>query len=232
MWNRARILAYHTVSAQPRPLPAAIDTPPSEFRRHMAWLRASHLPPLPLAPALETPAACSAVTFDDGYRDHYDEVLPVLREFGIPATIFVSTGYLDRDWETPNGPLPGLPRSLARELAASGLVGFGTHGHRHVDLTSLADRELEDELRRSKGELEELLGRPVETVSYPFGAHNARVRRATERAGYTWGLAVYTPHPGRYQVPRIPMARADGVVRLGLKTTAAYSALKRLVRGS
>ena len=34
------------------------------------------------------------VTFDDGYDDNYYNAFPVLRSFGIPATVFVSTGYI------------------------------------------------------------------------------------------------------------------------------------------
>jgi glycosyltransferase involved in cell wall biosynthesis/peptidoglycan/xylan/chitin deacetylase (PgdA/CDA1 family) len=36
------------------------------------------------------------VTFDDGYRDNYTQAFPVLKEFGIPATVFVATGHMGR----------------------------------------------------------------------------------------------------------------------------------------
>lgn len=56
---------------------------------------------LPLAQALDAlkqgslPPRAVCITFDDGYRSTHDLALPVLKEFGLPATVFVTTGYVD-----------------------------------------------------------------------------------------------------------------------------------------
>ncbi|GAB2579015.1 polysaccharide deacetylase family protein [Dyella jejuensis] len=106
-WQKdLRILAYHRV--MPLPDPAAFDfdlelisTTPERFRAQMLHLK-RHFLPLRLsdvAAALDAgdalPPDAVVVTFDDGYDDNYRIAYPILRELGVPATFFVSTGHVD-----------------------------------------------------------------------------------------------------------------------------------------
>jgi len=72
------------------------------FRKQMEYLK-NYFQVLPLAAAIErlrmgditTPVA--AITFDDGYQNNFDLAFPVLREFGLPAVIFLCTDLVDSD---------------------------------------------------------------------------------------------------------------------------------------
>lgn len=96
--GRFVVLTYHRVLEAADPFRPHEPTV-ARFRAHMAvvrrWFR-----PLTLAAACAAaqqrrlPARAVVVTFDDGYRDNHDLALPVLREFGIPATVFVATGFI------------------------------------------------------------------------------------------------------------------------------------------
>jgi peptidoglycan/xylan/chitin deacetylase (PgdA/CDA1 family) len=101
-WRQRRllILAYHGISLDDEHQwdPALYMTPDS-FRRRMQLLKDSNCTVLPLAEALESlysqdlPEKCVALTFDDGNYDFYKVAQPILREFGFPATVYLTTYY-------------------------------------------------------------------------------------------------------------------------------------------
>ena len=64
------------------------------------------------------------VTFDDGYKNNYTEVFPILKKYGIKATIFINTKYIEKDEDY-------LKWNQIREMYESGLVDFQMHTHSH-----------------------------------------------------------------------------------------------------
>lgn len=93
------ILMYHRVLAEPDPLQP--DVPHQALLVEQFRTLASAFNVLPLHDAAERlrsgtlPPGAACITFDDGYRDNHDLALPLLREFKLPATVFVATGYLN-----------------------------------------------------------------------------------------------------------------------------------------
>jgi peptidoglycan/xylan/chitin deacetylase (PgdA/CDA1 family) len=91
------VLAYHRIGRAGDPYPhVEVDT----FRAQMRWLRrhCTILDAQSLRPAVERGTldrASVLVTFDDGYRDYYEEAYPILKEFGIPALNFLPTHFID-----------------------------------------------------------------------------------------------------------------------------------------
>ncbi len=101
-----RILAYHRVVEAIDPGrfrfdPELLSADAAGFRAQMLHVR-RHYAPLRLAEVAAhldagktLPRNAVVVTFDDGYDDNHRVAFPILRELGIPATFFVSTGYID-----------------------------------------------------------------------------------------------------------------------------------------
>jgi len=92
------ILGYHRVSDEPHPFFGGL--PVRIFRRHMEHLK-TYFTPLPLKELVEraasgdVPPNAIAVTFDDGYRDNYQNAFPVLVQFEMPATVFLATSAVE-----------------------------------------------------------------------------------------------------------------------------------------
>ena len=103
-WRQRRllILAYHGVSLDDEHQwdPSLYMTPDC-FRRRMQLLKDSNCTVLPLAEAVRSlyrqdlPEKCVALTFDDGTYDFYEQAQPILREFGFPVTVYLTSYYSD-----------------------------------------------------------------------------------------------------------------------------------------
>lgn len=93
------LLLYHRIVARLGANPFSLEVTEGSFRAQLAWL-AGRYPVLPLADLLAAldrgalpPGRSVCITFDDGYRDNRSRALPVLEALGLPATLFLATGY-------------------------------------------------------------------------------------------------------------------------------------------
>lgn len=97
--GRLAVLIYHRVLAAPDPL-RPWDVDHAQFDRQMRLLK-GRFEVLPLREGVQRlrdgtlPPLAVSITFDDGYRDNHAQALPILERYGLPATFFIATGYLD-----------------------------------------------------------------------------------------------------------------------------------------
>jgi peptidoglycan/xylan/chitin deacetylase (PgdA/CDA1 family) len=174
-----RALMYHSVGADVvGDVQGLYNISPSLFRAHMEALAQLHKARLAPLQMMDSEAGGIAVTFDDGYRNTLEVAAPVLSGLGIPFTAFVASGFV-----SSGDPLYLSPAGLV-ELASVPGATIGAHGYTHRRLTDCDDAELDSELTGSRAWLEDLLGRPVTSMSYPHGAADQRVRVAAAKAGF------------------------------------------------
>lgn len=180
-----RILMYHSVGHYAYGDTQGIfSISQQSFRQHIHRLaNMQGCQAVPLQPLnLPQQALHVAITFDDGYRDNLYIAAPILVEYGIPFTVFVSSDFIKNR-------IDGfLGSEELKELANLPGVTIGAHGKSHRPLTTCNDAELETELSSSKHYIEDLLGRSVTAVAYPFGSVNIRVRDKAEQLGYDLGV--------------------------------------------
>lgn len=122
------------------------------------------------------------ITFDDGYLDNYTLVAPYLTENKVPFSIFIATNFvknLHKSFMTP---------AQLIELSKFSNIHIGSHGKSHVRLSECSNAELLSEVRDSKLYLEDLLGRGVSSIAYPYGNFDQRVILHAKESGYLKGF--------------------------------------------
>lgn len=161
-----------------------------------------------LSPATAIGGQGVLITFDDGFASVAENALPILAARGLSATVFLVAGQVGRtdQWDVRilGRRRPMMNWAQVRYWSDRGMT-FGSHTLTHSDLTALSPLALREELVASKQNIEDRIGRPVTTLSYPFGRHSQRVRDAAMEAGYTSAFATFaTRHTGsRFAVERV-----------------------------
>ena len=312
----ALILLYHRVFEAVSD-PQLLCVTPQHFAEHLEHLRCHYqiIRLADLARALtekRLPKGAVVLTFDDGYADNFYNAKPLLERYDIPATVFVTTGYIGQErefwwdeldrlllqsgtlpetlrlsangstcqWELDEAarysedvyrrhrcwnvlekndpsarqrlyrslcqllrPLPeGERRNVLDELlrwagaepmvrpthrtlssdevshlAVGGLVDAGAHTVTHPVLSALPVAGQRSELQGSKACLEDILGRPITTFSYPYGSrcdYTVQTVAVVREAGFDCACSnladVVWRGSDRFQLPRVLVRDWDG----------------------
>jgi len=174
--NAAVIVTCHRVCESDRSDSLSIDT--ATFERHCRFYqRHFHVVPLPeLVHRItqgESVDRHLAITFDDGYRDNFENARPVLEKLSLPATFFIVTEWMGSDhvpwWDESRGVRhPWMNWDEVRALHQAGFE-IGAHTRRHVDLGKVPLAVARDEVVGARLELERRLRARVESFAYPYG---------------------------------------------------------------
>lgn len=217
------VLMYHSIATGATRRFRRFVVDPGEFAAQMEYLDAAGYQPVTAAELAggRLPARPVVLTFDDAYADFYTAALPVLREHGFPATLYVPTAYV--------GGTTGFNVSMGEQgravlswraladIAAEG-VEVAAHSHTHPQLDRVPAAVVSDEVRRSRSLLEDTLGCAVAGFAYPFGYWNRAVRAAVAAAGYRYACAVdelmTAPGDDLLTLPRLTVNAGIGVAGL------------------
>ncbi len=138
------------------------------------------------------PKKSVVITFDDGYVDNYKNAFPILKEFHMHATIFVISGYLNRELY--------LTSEEIKEMSDYGL-DVESHTVSHSRLSTLSYVDQLKELKNSKETIENITHKPVISIAYPEGKFNDDTKRATLEAGYSMGFTIERGYADRDDNP-------------------------------
>jgi len=222
------VLCYHGVSVTP-PCPdhAGLFVSSEQFEAHLDFIedRGYQLVAVSelwhLMQAGADVSRHASITFDDGLGATVRTAMPILAQRGACCSMFVTTGLLGR----PHPRLPQEEIATAQDLLEFASAGFeiGAHTVDHPRLTEMPYGEVLNQLRRSRAFLEDLLGHPVRTMAYPFGAFDELTVRAAAEAGYEIACGCTGPAPWHaLSLPREPVFPSTTMLRLRLKTAGLF----------
>jgi peptidoglycan/xylan/chitin deacetylase (PgdA/CDA1 family) len=239
--SRIPILMYHSVSREEESgvLPYyRINTSPERFREHMDCLRRGDFSVIRLQDiervreaGMRETRRLAVLTFDDGYRDFYTSAFPILYQYGFPATVFLSTGYIGNRFRGKEC----MSWEEVRELARNGIL-FGSHTVTHPVLSNMRWDEVDFEVRRSRETIEEELGTPVASFGYPSAFPENRkefveelgrvLRRNGYRHGVTTIIGTTRERDNALFLKRLPINSLDDPQLFRAKLDGAYDWLR------
>jgi peptidoglycan/xylan/chitin deacetylase (PgdA/CDA1 family) len=154
------------------------------------------------------------ITFDDGYRDFYTHAFGVLAELKMTATVFAISGLTGKSREGRDY----LSARELREIHGRGMR-IGSHTISHPHLHGMASAAVEVELRQSRFDLEDTIGGPVQSFSYPYAfpeqdrQFTSGLRKMLVNSGYENGVSTILGRAGKGDdpifLPRVPISSYD-----------------------
>lgn len=172
--RRVPILCYHSVSKGENNELSPLS--PLLFAQHLEFLTTNYqvITLKALVDALDKNKKIAkrsvVLTFDDGYRDNYTEVFPLIKKYQAPITIFVAVGFVEKKINFfPNTIWQSLQADEIKTMADSGYVTVGAHGYTHKTLTTCKTGELDGEIEGARIKLEALANCSIDLFAYPNG---------------------------------------------------------------
>lgn len=182
-----------------------------DFESHLRYLNDHGFQVLNLSEALNylnsgTPAQRTAViTVDDGYRSFYENGLPLLRRYKMPATLFINTGSV--------GSGDYMSWDQLQEVHEA-KIEIGNHTHTHLKFLDMPEparyKMFEEEIQRCQRIIKSKLGLTPSVFAYPYGEFDEGMKKVVEKMGFACAAAQYSGvmyvQTDRFRIPRFPMA--------------------------
>ena len=223
-----RVLMYHSISQHKQSEKDIYSLSQRDFAQHVELLHELHKTENSKIVKLDsTDRSGITITFDDGYRDTLTIAAQTLADKKLPFTVFVSSANIT------SGDSKFLNRQELIELSKISGATVGSHGHAHSHMAKMSPQDVTSDLKHSKDSLEQIVQKPVTTLSYPHGSYNNDVVRIASEIGFEfaatskWG--VFEVGTKKLEIPRIDVWSQDSRKVLQQKLLGQWEWIARLV---
>lgn len=181
--NCPRVLMYHSINTSVGGISPDLVVSPDDFEIQLQYLSKNGYQFYTISELVESSPEGKAVvlTFDDGFRDNFTEMFPILQRHKAKATIYLAPA------------IEGIERLEQQQIETmrdSGLIEFGAHTMHHVNLDKAPPDTAVAEINESKTVVEQLTGLSCKAFAYPFGRYNDETVEQVKRAGLSSAVTV------------------------------------------
>ena len=198
-----------------------------DLEKILQWLT-KHFDPITPNDIINTNKRGVLLTFDDGFSNNYNNVLPLIEKYKCPAIYFITTQHLidPKDWLSftkanvknnwsKKEKIPqrlqrdlydGMSESMVREISLHPLITIGNHSETHPLLSRCTVNQLIREIKDSKLYLEQLISKKVEYFAYPTGDYNQKVIDFVRDTGYKAAFGIDNINNigfPKFEIPRV-----------------------------
>lgn len=228
-YTQIPILCYHRFAPQ---INDEMTIKTEDFAKQLAWLKANGYTVIPLDTAVgylkgervNIPDKPVVITVDDGHKSVYFEMLPLVKHYKIPVTLFIYPSAI-------SNATYALTWKQLHALEETALFHVESHTYWHPNFkkekkklsVEKYDRFVTMQLGESKRILEEKMGHEVKYLAWAFGIYDEMLQRKAKEAGYE---AAFT-------IERSPTKRGQPMMALPrymILHPATPDALKRVLK--
>jgi len=174
------------------------------------------------------------LTFDDGYKDNYENAFPILKKYQFKGIIYVLDGIEYNKWDVDN---PGNPEKRFTLMTQDELlemqsygIEFGGHTSTHPRLAELSIEHVKSEIINSKSNIEKIIGKELLSFAYPYGSLNEEVKRIPQEAGYNFAVATDSGSivfsDDLFEIRRIGIFPTNNLFNFKRKVSGKYNFIK------
>lgn len=181
----------------------------------------------------ELPRRAASITFDDGYHSFFSNVYPYISRCSLPATVFVTTGHVDREGPFDDSNPKMLTWDEIEEMSRN-RIEIGAHTVTHPNLQAISLKEAKKEIEESKKEIEKHTRKSVDFFSYPFGKFTPEIMAAVKSLGFkaaVGGGGTIRKNARVFALNRIQVDSSVSFVLFKAQLTRAVDWYKRLEHG-
>ena len=214
------ILLYHRFGPT---VADSMTTTTKVFESQLQWLKDNQYTVIPLRTLVNylrgegppPPPKSVVICTDDGHKTVYSDMLPLVRKYNIPVTLFIYPSCI-------SNASYAMTWDQLKKLQETGLFDLQGHTFWHPNFKkdkkkmtpAEFQKDLDKQLVTSKAVLEKHFGTKVDMLAWPFGIYDDELEKAAAKAGYVVAFSIDRRNVAKsgnlMTVPRYLMVNADG----------------------